>query len=285
MRLSDVHPRTRVDLTLERVRRRDARRGRRGHRRLPARRRRADGRRRCASSGVRVVDLSADFRLRDRDDLRRSGTATHKAPDLFGQRRLRAARALPRPAARRRPGRQPRLLPDRRAARPRAARARRADRRRRHRREVRRLRRRPRAPTTTTHFVSADENLNPYKVDGPPPHAGDRAGARRARRGPEDHLRPAPRAARRRASWTPATSGRRARPTTPSCSSSIARPTRDEPWVEVVLGAAGRPRGPRHQRLPHVRPLRRAHGPDHGLQRASTTCGRAPRRRRSRTST
>ena len=48
-----------------------------------------------------------------------------------------------------------------------------------HRRQVRRLRRGPRRPRTTTHFVSVDENVKPYRVGGPPPHARDRAGARR----------------------------------------------------------------------------------------------------------
>ena len=80
--------------------------------------------------GVRVVDLSADFRLRDRA-IYEDWYGEHGAPELLRQRRLRAARAAPRRDRRRRPRRQPRLLPDRGAARARAARPRRADRRRR----------------------------------------------------------------------------------------------------------------------------------------------------------
>ena len=89
----------------------------------------------------------------------------HGAPELFGTRRLRAARAAPRRDRRRRPRRQPRLLPDRRAARARPARPRRPDRRRRDRREVRRLGRRAASRRAATHFISADENMTPYKVD------------------------------------------------------------------------------------------------------------------------
>ena len=77
--------------------------------------------------GVRVVDLSADFRLRDRA-VYDHWYGRHGAPELFGEARLRAARALPRGDRRRRPRRQPRLLPDRRAARARPAGARGRDR-------------------------------------------------------------------------------------------------------------------------------------------------------------
>ena len=77
--------------------------------------------------GVRVVDLSADFRLRDRG-IYEDWYGAHGAPDLFG----RAVYGLPElhrdEIAGRRPRRQPGLLPDRGAARARAARPRGADR-------------------------------------------------------------------------------------------------------------------------------------------------------------
>ena len=75
--------------------------------------------------GVRVVDLSADFRLRDRG-IYEDWYGAHGAPGLFGQ----AVYGLPElhrdGDRRRRPRRQPGLLPDRGAARARAARPRRA---------------------------------------------------------------------------------------------------------------------------------------------------------------
>ncbi len=75
--------------------------------------------------GVRVVDLSADFRLRERSVVRGVVRPAHGARPAAA-RRLRADRAAPRGDRRRRPRGQPRLLPDRHAARARAARARRA---------------------------------------------------------------------------------------------------------------------------------------------------------------
>ena len=78
--------------------------------------------------GVRVVDLRADFRLLDRGVYERL-VRPHGAPELIGGARLRADELQPRAS----PGAAPSpagLLPDRGAARARAARARRADRRR-----------------------------------------------------------------------------------------------------------------------------------------------------------
>ena len=114
--------------------------------------------------GVKVVDLSADFRLRDRGDLRAVVRAARRRPQLIGTAAYGLTELHREQIARRRPRRQPRLLSDRGAARARAAGARRA-----------------RSPTwsstprpasaapaarrpTTTHFVSVAENVTPYKV-------------------------------------------------------------------------------------------------------------------------
>ena len=74
--------------------------------------------------GVRVVDLSADFRLRDAA-VYEEWYREHPAPELLAE----AVYGLPELLPRRRSasadaGRQPGLLPDRRAPRARAARAR-----------------------------------------------------------------------------------------------------------------------------------------------------------------
>ena len=127
--------------------------------------------------GVRVVDLSADFRLRDLDGLRAlvrsarrrptcskppstafrsSGTASRSSdanvvanPGCFPTAALLGLAPLARagPAPRRRD-----------------------------RREDGRLRRRPRRDEET-HFVTVDENVIAYKVGGAPPRARDRPGA------------------------------------------------------------------------------------------------------------
>ena len=79
-------------------------------RRLPARRRRAGRWPSCASAGVRVVDLSADFRLRDRGRLRglvrrarRARAARRRRvyglPELLPRARSRAPTSSPTPAA------------------------------------------------------------------------------------------------------------------------------------------------------------------------------------------
>ena len=125
-RLDDIHPRTRVPMVLETW--------------DPDRQSDVDAALVCwphraaapavaalRERGVRVVDLSADFRLTDRA-IYEDWYGAHGAPELLRHRRLRAARAAPRRDRGRRPRRQPRLLPDRRAARARAARPRRADR-------------------------------------------------------------------------------------------------------------------------------------------------------------
>ena len=63
--------------------------------------------------GAAVVDLSADFRIRDLPTYER-WYAPHGVPELLGGRGVRADRAGARAGGRRRPGRQPRLLSDRR---------------------------------------------------------------------------------------------------------------------------------------------------------------------------
>ena len=64
------------------------------------------------AQGILVVDLSADFRLRDMRDLR-ALVRRARRPRPLRHRRLRADRDLPRGAARGEAGRHPRLLPDR----------------------------------------------------------------------------------------------------------------------------------------------------------------------------
>ena len=114
-RLDSLYPRYRVPLELTELDLDAARGRRRRDRRLPARRLGADGRRRCAGSASLVVDLSADFRLRDLPTYER-WYGEHGAPELLDGRRLRAHRALPRAAARGRAGRDARA-----ATRPRAS--------------------------------------------------------------------------------------------------------------------------------------------------------------------
>ena len=144
----------------------------------------------CATlpRGPKVVDLSADFRLRDPElyerDLR-PAAPRDRAP---AGRRLRPDRARARGDPRDRSRRQPRLLPDHRAAAAAAAARGRPDRARpdHHRRQVGRDRRRPRRQGG----VAAQRGQRgPARLRGrqPPPRAGDRAGPggrRRARRSP-----------------------------------------------------------------------------------------------------
>ena len=113
--------------------------------------------------GVKVVDLSADFRLHDAA-VYEEWYRAHPEPGAAAQRRLRAARALPRADRGGADRRQPRLLSDR------------------HRARRWRRSRAPgvigdvvvdaksgvsgagRAATDKTHFVTVDENVNPYGV-------------------------------------------------------------------------------------------------------------------------
>ena len=143
--------------------------------------------------GVRVVDLSADFRIRD-VAVYEQWYAPHTAPQLIAAGRLRPAGAVSRPSARRGSGRQPRLLPDRDAAGARAAGARGRDRRGRRRRQVGRLRRRARRHRQDP-FRDRRRERQRVRGSPPPPHARDRAGAGGARRRGDDHLHAAPAAA------------------------------------------------------------------------------------------
>ena len=145
--------------------------------------------------GVRVVDLSADFRLRDRGDLRGLVRRARRARAVRPG-RLRAARAAPRRDRRRRPGRQPGLLPDRGAARARAARPRRADRRRGRSTPSPASRGAGREPTRDDALRLRRRERHAVQGRAPPPHARDRAGARRPGRAGHDHLHAAPGAAR-----------------------------------------------------------------------------------------
>ncbi len=124
---------------------------------------------------VVVADLSADFRLREMPTYER-WYGEHGAPELFGERRLRADRALPRRAARGEAGRRARLLPDRERARAGAAgRAWPADRRRRQ-RDAGHLRLRPQQRRPRP-LQRDDRERLPLQDRGPPSPARDRAGA------------------------------------------------------------------------------------------------------------
>ena len=114
--------------------------------------------------GVRVVDLSADFRLRDRA-IYEDWYGEHGAPELFGDAVYGLPELLPRGDRGRGPRRQPGLLPDRGAPRARPAGARGAigdvviD-------AKSGVSGAGREPSATTHFVTVDENMTPYKVGG-----------------------------------------------------------------------------------------------------------------------
>ena len=115
---------------------------------------------------MRVVDLSADFRLARPRRCTSAGTGRTARPSCVGEAVFGLTELHRDEIAAREPGRQPRLLLDRRDPGAGAARARGADRGRRRGREERRVRRRPRARPTRTHFVSVDENVSAYAVDG-----------------------------------------------------------------------------------------------------------------------
>ena len=116
------------------------------------------------AAGLRVVDLSADFRLHD---LGRARALVRRARRARAARRgrVRAHRAAPRRDRGGDAGGEPGLLLDRRDPRARAARARGPDRGRGRRRQERRVGRGPRGERAT-HFVSVAENVTPYAVEG-----------------------------------------------------------------------------------------------------------------------
>ena len=231
-----------------------AERARRRVRRLPARRRRA-GRRGAARA--RPEGRGPVRRLPPRP---RALRALVPAARGAGAARARPCRPAPSCTATRsaaRPGRRPRLLPDRRAARA-------LRRSREHDRATRSSTPRPACPApaatppTTTHFVSVDENVNAYKVEG-------HRHARRARAGAGGS---ALARSRSRRTCVPLDQGLLA-----SC---YVTPTRDADDAEVrgavprrLRGravhrargrAAGRARRARHQPLPHPRDGRAGDG-------------------------
>ena len=124
--------------------------------------------------GVQVVDLSADFRLRDLPTYERWYGAARRAR-AARRGRLRAAPSSTASAiARGRAGRQPGLLPDRGAAGAGAAGRGGPGRRRRRRRQVGRLGRRPRRRRASSRRRRRRER-HALRGRGPPPRARDRA--------------------------------------------------------------------------------------------------------------
>ena len=208
---------------------------------------------RCASAACASSTSRADFRLRDLDDLRGVVRRARRARAVR-RRRLRAARAATATQiARRRPRRQPRLLPDRRAARrwrrwrARALIADVVDR-----RQVGRLAAPAARRRTTTHFVvGRRERQRP---------TGRRATATRPRSSRSSRAgRDAARSRSRRtwsrstrASWSPATSRRARAERRTSCAALYADAYEDEPFVELADAAARRARRARDELLPHL---------------------------------
>ncbi len=130
--------------------------------------------------GMKVVDLSADFRLHDLDTY---GALVRRARRAAAARRGRLwpHRAPPRGDRRRRPRRQPGLLPDREHPGAGAARGGGSDRGRRHRRQVRGLGRRARRRGGDGRR-QGDRRHEAVQGLRASPHTRDRAGALGARR-------------------------------------------------------------------------------------------------------
>ena len=129
-----------------------------------------------------VVDVSADFRLRDRRRLRALVRRARRARPAR-RRGLRAARAPPRPDRGRRAGRQPRLLSDRGAAGPGAAGEARPDRRRRRSTPKSGVSGAGRGGGQRLTSSTVTENFSPYRVGGhrhAPEIEQELAGLRRA---------------------------------------------------------------------------------------------------------
>ena len=190
------------------------------------------------AAGIKVVDLSADFRLRDMRHLRALVRRARRARPLR-QGRLRADRDVPGGAARRRPRRDARLLPDR----DRARRSRRSPNRACSARSSSPRCRAPpgygRSSDDLVHYSSMTENAFPYKTEGhrhrpeieqelaalgSPATGHLRAAPDPARPGRAgDLLRDAD--ARRPRATRSSTSTRSATPTSPSSASSTGRRT------------------------------------------------------------
>ena len=141
-----------------------------------------------------------------------------------------------------------------------------------------------REPTAATHFITADENMTPYKVE-------------RHRHTPEieqelagqgatlpitftPHLVPLAQGELVSCYVTPARDARRGR-----ADERSRRRVRARAVGRAAARAARRARGARDELLPPLRPQRRPHRAGSWSSPRSTTCGRARRRRRSRTST
>ena len=282
-RLDDIHPRTRVPLELESLgpgRASPTSTPRSCAGRTASPRPRSP---RCASAACASSTSSADFRLRDRG-IYEDWYGEHGAPELFGAGRLRPARAAPRARSRgadlvANPGCYPTaallaLAPLARAgligdvvidAKSGVSGA-------------------GREPTPTTHFISADENMTPYKVE-------------RHRHTPEIEQELAGQGAPLTVTFTPHLVPL-AQGELVSCYVTPAR-EHDEDELRGALrrrvraravgGAAARParraRGARDQLLPASRSTATRARAGSSCSPRSTTCGRAPRRRRCRTST
>ena len=258
--LDEIHPRTRVPLLLE-----DWDPDVQGEVDaalvvLAARRRRRPRWRRCASAACGSSTCRPTSGSRDPDDLRGLVRPARRARPVR-RRGLRAARALPRASS---PGADlvanPGCYPTAAllALAPLARAGAIAD-------VVIDAKsgvsgRRPRRRPTTTHFISADENMTPYKVE-------------RHRHTPEIEQELAVLGATLPITFTPhlvplAQGELVSCYVTPAIElgeGELAGLYRDayegEPWVEVSTRPARRARGARDQLLPHLRPPRRPHRP------------------------
>ena len=187
---------------------------------------------------MRVVDLSADFRLRDRGGLRGTGTAATARPSSSARR----STGCPSSTARRssgaelvaNPGCYPTaallgLAPLARAgvigdvvidAKSGVSGA-------------------GREPSRTTHFIAADENMTPYKVDGhrhTPEIEQELAVLGRRAAG---HLHAAPRAAGAGRARLLLRHARARRSSDAELADLYREAYEDEPWVELALGPPG----------------------------------------------
>ena len=235
----------------------------------------------CARAGTRVVDLSADFRLRDRaiyDDW----YGEHKAPELLRAGRLRAAGAHARRGAR-----APTSSPTRAATRPPRC-------------SGWRRWRAPgvigdvvidaksgvsgagRAPTHATHFISANENVSPYKITGHrhTPEIEQELGVLGATLPITfmPHLLPLDQGELVSCYVTPTARAGRGRAGEP-----VRRRLRARAVRRAAHRAGRRDRRARHELLPHLVASRTRGRAGSSSSRRSTTCGRARRRRPCRT--
>ena len=213
--------------------------------------------------GVRVVDLSADFRLRDRG-IYEDWYGEHGAPELFGQgvyglpelhrAEIAGADLVANPgcyptaallalAPLARAGLIGDVVIDAKSGVSGAG----------------------REPTSTTHFISRRREHDALQGRAPSPHARDRAGARGPGRAGHDHVHPAPGPARPGRARVLLRHGR-ARARRGRGAGRLRRGVRARAVGGAAARAARRAGGARDQLLPRVRALRRAHGPDPGVR-------------------